>query len=86
MGDLLRQLTTEVTVSLSNVANELNVPNRLKFVTGDRYKLLLMNPSPWKHYFAAKNFANCIWTQKVEVGKVEVRGSHEPKLKLGAEV
>ncbi|NWF58187.1 MAG: cupredoxin domain-containing protein [Fischerella sp.] len=86
-GDLLKQPPTEITVSLGNSSNELKYePNQLEFVAGKRYKLRLINPSPQKHYFTAKDFADNIWTQKVEAGKVEVKGAiHEMELKPGAE-
>ncbi len=86
-GDLLKQPPTEITVSLSNSANELKYePNHLELVAGKRYKLKLINPSNQKHYFTAKDFADGIWTQKVEAGKVEVKGAiHEMELKPGAE-
>ncbi len=78
---------TEVKVSLGNSANELKFfPNQLQFVVGQRYKLLLDNPSPQKHYFTAKDFADVSWTQKVEAGKVEIKGAiHELELKPGGE-
>ncbi|MEW6491835.1 MAG: sulfocyanin-like copper-binding protein [Cyanobacteriota bacterium] len=78
---------TEVRVSLGNSANELKFfPNNLQFVAGQRYKLLLDNPSPQKHYFTAKDFADASWTQKVEAGKVEIKGAiHELELKPGGE-
>ena len=78
---------TEVRVSLGNEANELKFfPNNFKFVVGKRYKLVLNNPSPQKHYFTAKDFADGSWTQKVEAGKVEIKGAiHELELKPGAE-
>jgi uncharacterized cupredoxin-like copper-binding protein len=78
---------TEVRVSLGNEANELKFfPNNLKFVTGKTYKLVLDNPSPQKHYFTAKDFADGIWTQKVEAGKVEIKGAiHEVEVKPGGE-
>ncbi|MFB2770800.1 cupredoxin domain-containing protein [Pelatocladus sp. BLCC-F211] len=86
-GDLLKQPPTEITVSLGNSANELKYePNHLELVAGKRYKLKLTNPSNQKHYFTAKDFADGIWTQKVEAGKVEVKGAiHEIELKPGAE-
>lgn len=86
-ADLLHQPAIEVKVSLGNPANELKfVPERLEFLTGKRYKLLLTNPSQQKHYFTAKDFADGIWSQKVEAGKVEVKGAiHEVELKPGAE-
>lgn len=74
---------TEVKVSLGNSANELKFfPNNLQFAVGQRYKLILDNPSPQKHYFTAKDFADISWTQKVEAGKVEIKGAiHELELK-----
>ncbi|MEM7067092.1 MAG: cupredoxin domain-containing protein [Cyanobacteria bacterium P01_B01_bin.77] len=61
-------------------------PDQFIFDAGKRYKLLLDNPSPTKHYFTAKDFSDVIWTQKVEAGNVEVKGAiHELELKPGAE-
>ncbi|ACK70995.1 blue-copper-protein-like protein [Gloeothece citriformis PCC 7424] len=79
--------TTQVKVSLGNSAGELKFfPNHFEFVAGQKYKLLLDNPSPTKHYFTSKDFADASWTQKVEAGKVEVKGAiHELELKPGAE-
>ena len=78
---------TEVKVSLGNSANELKFfPSELEFVAGQRYKLLLDNPSSQKHYFTAKDFADASWTQKVEAGKAEIKGAiHELELKPGGE-
>ena len=86
-GNLLKQTPVNITVSLSNSAGELKFfPNNLEFTTGKRYKLQLTNPSPQKHYFTAKDFADAIWTQKVEAGNVEVKGAiHELELKPKAE-
>ncbi|GAB1540725.1 hypothetical protein NUACC21_33940 [Scytonema sp. NUACC21] len=85
--DILKQPVTEMTVGLSNSTNELKFePNHLEFEAGKRYKLRLTNPSTLKHYFTAKDFADAIWTQKVEAGKVEIKGAiHELELKPGAE-
>ncbi|OLP15703.1 hypothetical protein BST81_24905 [Leptolyngbya sp. 'hensonii'] len=85
-ADPLKQAPIEVTVSLGNEANELKFgPDYLEFQTGKRYKLILSNPSPQKHYFTAKDFADGIWTQKVEAGRVEVKGAiHELELKPAA--
>ena len=82
-----KQPATEVKVSLGNSAGELKFfPNNLEFVAGQKYKLLLDNPSPTKHYFTAKDFADASWTQKVQSGKVEVKGAiHELELKPGGE-
>jgi uncharacterized cupredoxin-like copper-binding protein len=82
-----QQPLTEVQVLLGNEPGELVfVPDRLEFAAGKRYKLILRNPSPQKHYFTAKDFADVIWSQKVEAGNVEVKGAiHELELKPGAE-
>ena len=86
-GNLLKQPSINVTANLSNSAGELKFfPNNLEFTTGKRYKLQLTNPSPQKHYFTAKDFADAIWTQKVEAGNVEVKGAiHELELKPKAQ-
>lgn len=86
-NDLLKQPATEITVSLGNAANELKFePNHLELQAGKRYNLRLTNPSQLKHYFTAKDFADEIWTQKVEAGKVEIKGAiHEIELKPGGE-
>lgn len=85
--DLSRQPTTTVTVHLGNADNELKFfPETLTFAAGKRYTLVLDNPSSTKHYFTAKDFADNIWSQKVEAGNVEVKGAiHELELKPGAE-
>lgn len=85
-SNLLDQSVDFVKVSLGSDTNELKfIPDRLEFVSGKRYKLLLTNPSTDKHYFTAKDFADNIWSQKVEAGKVEVKGAiHELELKPGA--
>jgi uncharacterized cupredoxin-like copper-binding protein len=86
-NNLLKQPAIEITVSLGNSSNELKFePNHLEFTPGNRYNLKLSNPSSQKHYFTAKDFADAIWTQKVEAGNVEIKGNiHELELKPGAE-
>ncbi|MGM3306124.1 cupredoxin domain-containing protein [Anabaena sp. WFMT] len=86
-GDLLKQPATEIRVSLGNAAGELKFePNHLELQAGKRYNLHLNNPSPEKHYFTSKDFADAIWTQKVEAGNVEIKGAiHELELKPDAE-
>ncbi|WP_013324811.1 cupredoxin domain-containing protein [Gloeothece verrucosa] len=78
---------TEVKVSLGNNAGELKFfPDHFELVAGKKYKLLLDNPSPTKHYFTSKDFADASWTQKVEAGKVEIKGAiHELELKPTAQ-
>ena len=76
-----------VQVHLGSAAGELVFePDHLNFQAGHHYQLLLDNPSPVKHYFTAKDFADASWTQKVEAGQVEVKGAiHELELKPKAE-
>jgi uncharacterized cupredoxin-like copper-binding protein len=62
--------------SLGNKANELKFfPNQVQLVAGKKYKLLLSNSSPQKHYFTAREFASNSWTQKVDAGNVEIKGA-----------
>lgn len=83
---LSQRPVTEITVHLGTAAGELKFePASLEFESGKRYQLTLDNPSPQKHYFTAKDFADGIWTQKVEAGNVEIKGAiHELELKPGA--
>jgi len=76
-----------ITVHLGTQTGELRFePDHLEFATGQRYKLVLDNPSDQKHYFTAKDFADAVWSQKVEAGKVEIKGAiHELELKPGAQ-
>jgi uncharacterized cupredoxin-like copper-binding protein len=75
-ANMLSQPAIEVSVRLGNTANELKFfPDRLKFESGKRYKLVLTNPSATKHYFTDKDFADAIWTQKVDAGNVEIKGA-----------
>ncbi len=84
---LVKQPATEVSVQLGNQAGELKFfPNQIRFDAGKRYKLVLSNPSQQKHYFTAKDFADAIWSQKVDAGNVEVKGAiHELELRPGTE-
>ncbi|MFM7790155.1 MAG: cupredoxin domain-containing protein [Microcystis panniformis] len=77
----------EVKISLGSGPGELKFfPSQLDFIAGQKYKLILDNPSPTKHYFTAKDFADAGWTQKVEAGKVEIKGAiHELELKPNAQ-
>lgn len=81
-----QRMMTDVTVQLGTEAGELVfVPDHLEFSAGRRYRLRLENPSPTKHYFTAKDFADGIWTQKVQAAGVEVKGAiHELELQPGA--
>ncbi|NJL49428.1 MAG: multicopper oxidase domain-containing protein [Leptolyngbyaceae cyanobacterium SM2_5_2] len=82
------QLPAEtLTIHLGTAAGALRFePDYLEFVAGQRYKLMLDNPSNQKHYFTAKDFADAVWSQKVEAGNVEIKGAiHELELKPGAQ-
>ncbi len=85
VSDLASQPTTNVRVSLGNTAGALVFePNQFTFQSGKRYKLLLSNPSPQKHYFTAQDFSNAIWTQKVDTGTVEIKGAiHDLEIRPG---
>lgn len=85
--DLAHQPLHDVQVSLGNGREELKFePDRLQFQVGQRYRLHLINPSHQKHYFTAKDFADAIWSQKVDAGRVEIKGSiHELELRPAAE-
>jgi uncharacterized cupredoxin-like copper-binding protein len=82
---LSKQKPIEITVNLGTSTGDLQfVPNHLEFRAGRRYQLLLKNPSPLKHYFTAKDFADAIWSQKVDAGNVEIKGAiHELELRPG---
>ena len=77
--------TITTKVSLGNNSGELKFfPSQLEFQAGQQYNILLDNPSPIKHYFTSKDFADVSWTKKVQAGKVEVKGAiHELELKPG---
>jgi len=76
---------TEIPVHLGNESGQLQFfPSDLHLKLNQKYKLILDNPSPSKHYFTAKDFADASWTQKVQAGKVEIKGAiHDLELKPG---
>jgi uncharacterized cupredoxin-like copper-binding protein len=84
--DLAKQPVIDLTVSLGTAVGELKfVPNQFEFQAGKRYRLKLTNPSPMKHYFTAKDFADSIWSQKVDAGNVEIKGAiHEIEIRPGS--
>ena len=64
-----------MTVELGSPENRLKFyPDTLHFKVGKLYKLTLRNSSPIKHYFTSKDFADVVWTRKVDVAGVEVKG------------
>jgi uncharacterized cupredoxin-like copper-binding protein len=66
----------DLKISLGNTADELKFfPGHVQLIAGRKYKLLLSNSSPQKHYFTAREFASNSWTQKVDAGNVEIKGA-----------
>ncbi|MFQ5775636.1 MAG: plastocyanin/azurin family copper-binding protein [Kiloniellaceae bacterium] len=84
-ADLSKQNPVEVRVALGTKGGELVFsPNALSFETGKLYKLVVTNPSPYKHYFSALRFATAVWTRKVETEGAEIKGAvREIELKPG---
>jgi uncharacterized cupredoxin-like copper-binding protein len=82
---LSKQSPLVKSIELGNIAGELKfVPDHLTFLAGRRYQLQLTNNSSTKHYFTAKDFADAIWSQKVDAGNVEIKGAiHELELRPG---
>jgi uncharacterized cupredoxin-like copper-binding protein len=75
-GDLSGQKPLVVEVKLGSREGHLAFePKDLKFETGKLYKLILVNPSPVKHYFSALRFAAAVWTRKVQDKSMEVKGA-----------
>jgi uncharacterized cupredoxin-like copper-binding protein len=75
-GDLSGQKPLVVEVKLGSREGHLEfAPKELKFETGKLYKLVLVNPSPVKHYFSALRFAAAVWTRKVQDKSMEVKGA-----------
>lgn len=86
-SNLAKQPAVDVYVALGNAAGELKFfPSTLQFEPGRRYNLHLSNPSGQKHYFTAKDFADGIWSQKVDAGNIEIKGAiHELELRANTE-
>ncbi len=84
-ADLSKQDPIEIVVELGTAGGKLVFsPNKLSFETGRLYKLVLKNPSKYKHYFSALRFAAAVWTRKVETKGSEIKGAvREIELKPG---
>jgi len=81
-GDLTRQNAISIEVLLKGSSGEFHYyePSILKFETGKLYKLKLINLSDSKHYFTSKEFADSIFTRKIQVNKnlekiAEIKGN-----------
>ncbi|MBI3455304.1 MAG: biphenyl 2,3-dioxygenase [Candidatus Rokubacteria bacterium] len=74
-GDLSRQTPAQLKVFVGAKDNEFTfMPNTWNLETGKLYKVTLVNEGKVKHEWTAPEFALTIWTRKVEVGGVEVKG------------
>ncbi|MEN9266636.1 MAG: plastocyanin/azurin family copper-binding protein [Thermostichales cyanobacterium BF4_bins_65] len=75
-----------LTVNLGTAEGELRFePDQIQMRVGVPYQLHLVNPSPMKHYFTAKDFADAIWTRKVQTEGAEIKGHiNNVELKPGA--
>ena len=81
-GDLTKQKPVSIEVLLKGSSGEFHYyePSLLKFKTGKLYKLKLKNLSDSKHYFTSKDFADSIFTRKIQVNKdlekiAEIKGN-----------
>ncbi|HXF83258.1 MAG TPA: plastocyanin/azurin family copper-binding protein [bacterium] len=85
-GDLSRQTPVELKVLLGAKSNEFTIsPKTWTLETGKLYKITLVNEGKVKHEWVASEFTLNIWTRKVEVGGVEVKGViNEIELQPGA--
>jgi len=64
-----------ISVELGTPEGELRFqPEVIQVQAGIPYQVHLLNPSPMKHYFTAKDFADAVWTRKVQVGGAEIKG------------
>lgn len=66
-GDLTRQEPIELVVELGVGGRHAFSPDHLEFETGKLYRLVLVNNSNDKHYFTSIEFANRVFTRKVQV-------------------
>lgn len=74
-GDLSRQTPVELKVLLGAKDNEYALrPKTWNLETGRLYKVTMINEGKIKHEWVAPEFTLSIWTRKVEVGGVEIKG------------
>ena len=67
-GDLTRQTPIVMNVELGRPdGRHAFEPNHLRFETGKLYRLVLSNVSRDPHYFTSDEFANRVFTRKVQV-------------------
>jgi uncharacterized cupredoxin-like copper-binding protein len=70
-GDLSRQDPIEIKVFMKGINGKGHFfePSTLNFETGKLYKMILINNSDSKHYFASNSFSKAIFTRKIQVLK-----------------
>lgn len=74
-GDLSRQTPVDLKVILGAKDNEYAIkPKTWNLQTGKLYKVTLVNEGKIKHEWVAPEFTLTIWTRKVQVGGVEIKG------------
>lgn len=74
-GDLSRQTPVDLKVILGAKDNEFAIkPKTWNLQTGKLYKVTLVNEGKIKHEWVAQEFTLTIWTRKVQVGGVEIKG------------
>lgn len=79
-SDLTEQKPVELRVQLGNAKNELRFfPDTLHFETGKLYRLILMNPSPQKHYFSSEAMSRAVFTRKVQINGMDGKAIAEVK-------
>jgi len=58
----------EVRVQLGNAENQLRFfPDSFRLEAGKLHRLILINPSPQRHYFSSDRLAQAVYTRKVQV-------------------
>lgn len=79
-GDLTQQAPIEVTVRLGDEKNAVRfIPDKIQLETGKLYRLILVNPSPQKHYFSSAGLADAVFTRKVQVNGADGKPIAEVK-------
>lgn len=74
-GDLSRQTAVELKVLLGARDDEYALsPKTWNLETGKLYKVTLVNEGKIKHEWVAPEFTLNLWTRKVDVSGVEVKG------------
>jgi len=79
-GDLSQQTPIDVTVQLGDEKDGLRfVPDTIQLETGKLYRLILVNPSPQKHYFASAGLSEAVFSRKVQINGADGKPIAEVK-------